>query len=213
MTGPWRAADLVLRGRAATSPWRLAVACGLIYGGLMGTFGGVEGDRLLQVVYSSVKVPLLLLATVLLSLPSFFVLNTLFGLREDFRESLRAIAASQAGLAIVLVSCAPLTLFWYASSSDYQAAILCNAVMFGVASVSAQWHLRRSYRRLIARNRRHRLILRGWLAIYAFVGVQLGWTLRPFIGDPSRPVQFFRGGEFENAYVIVSRMILDVFFR
>lgn len=213
MTGPFRAADRVLRGRAAASPWGLALACGLIYGGVMGTFGGIEGDRILQVCFSALKVPLLLLATVLLSLPSFFVLNTLLGLRDDFGESLRAVAAAQAGLAIVLVSCAPLTLFWYASSSDYRAAILFNAAMFGVASVSAQWLLRRSYRRLIARNRRHRLMLRGWLAIYAFVGIQLGWTLRPFLGDPTRPVQFFRGGEFENAYVIVSRMILDVLLR
>lgn len=210
MSSPMRVADGVLRGRATSPPWTLAVVCSLIYGAMMGTFGGLDGERALQVVYSAVKVPLLLLATVLLSLPSFFVLNTLFGLRDDFGDSLRAIAASQAGLAIVLLSCAPLTLFWYASSADYPSAILCNAAMFGVSSVSAQWLLRRSYRPLIARNRRHRLILRGWLLIYAFVGIQLGWTLRPFIGDPSRPVRFFRGGEFENAYVIVARMILEV---
>lgn len=49
--------------------------------------------------------------------------------------ALLAIVSSQAVLMIVLVSLAPLTVFWYASSADYRAAILFNAVMFGVASV------------------------------------------------------------------------------
>ena len=37
----------------------------------------------------------------------------------------------------------------------------------------------------------------------------MGWTLRPFVGAPDQPVRFFRGGEFENAYVIVARMIWE----
>jgi hypothetical protein len=37
----------------------------------------------------------------------------------------------------------------------------------------------------------------------------MGWTLRPFVGAPYLPVRFFRGGEFENAYVIVARMLWE----
>jgi hypothetical protein len=148
-----------------------------------------------------------------LSLPSYFVLNSLLGVRSDFGKALRAVVASQAALAIILVSLAPLTIFWYASSSDYRAAILFNALMFAVASLGAQAVLRRSYRPLVAGNARHRWLLRTWVVIYAFVGIQLGWTLRPFVGDPDQPVRFFRGGEWENAYVVVARMIWDVIAR
>ena len=28
-------------------------------------------------------------------------------------------------------------------------------------------------------------MLRTWLVIYVFVGIQMGWVLRPFIGDPA----------------------------
>ena len=63
----------------------------------------------MQALYSALKVPLLLLATVGLSLPSFFILNTLLGLRDDFGTRARAIAASQAGLTVILVALAPLT--------------------------------------------------------------------------------------------------------
>ena len=31
-----------------------------------------------------------------------------------------------------------------------------------------------------------------WLMLYGFVGTQLGWTLRPFFGDPDRPFVLFR---------------------
>jgi hypothetical protein len=201
-----RRADDVLRGRSATYPWWLLVFCGLFYGGVMGAFDGRGG----QVVYSAIKVPLLLLATLALSLPSYFVANTLMGLRADFAEALRAIVASQAALTIVLAALAPFTVLWYASSAHYHAAILFNAAMFAVASLSAQVVLSRAYRPLIAANSRHRWLLRTWIVVYAFVGIQMGWTLRPFIGSPEAPVRFFRGGEWENAYVIVARMVWEV---
>ena len=60
------------------------VAFGMFYGAVMGTYGGFIGVRMWQVLYSAVKVPFLLFATFLLSLPSFFVINTLLGLRADF---------------------------------------------------------------------------------------------------------------------------------
>ena len=75
--------------------------------------------------------------------------------------------------------------------------------MFTVASVSAQWVLRRRYAPLITRNKRHRLMLRAWLGVYAFVGIQMAWVLRPFIGQPGRPVTFFREDTWGNAYVIL----------
>ncbi|MHC4170530.1 MAG: hypothetical protein ACYSWQ_26615 [Planctomycetota bacterium] len=211
-------ADNVLRAR----PWvvqeghvarrlaqlgTLVILFGLTYGAVMGSFGGVFGERFWQVVFSAVKVPLLLAGTFALSLPSFFIVNTLFGLRSDFLYSMRALVATQAGLTIVLASFAPFTILWYASSSDYRGAILFNALMFGSASVTAQWLLRRFYEPLIRRDRRHRMLLRVWLAIYAFVGIQMGWVLRPFIGSPDLTPQFLRQDAWGNAYVRLANII------
>jgi hypothetical protein len=208
-------ADDLLRGAHSTTAEQgglreltaLLVGCGLAYGAVMGSFGGIEGERALQLVYSAVKVPLLLLAAFGLSLPSYFVLNTLFGLRADFGVALRALLASQASLTIILVSLAPLTLFWYASSSDYPQAILFNALMFAAASAGGQVVLWRGYQPLMARHARHRWMLRVWLVLYAFVGIQLGWVLRPFIGALDQPVRFFREDSWGNAYVILAKMI------
>ncbi len=35
----------------------------------------------------------------------------------------------------------------------------------------------------------------------------MGWNIRPFVGTPGEPVRFFRNGSWENAYVVVARMI------
>jgi hypothetical protein len=218
MTAMMRHADEILRGRRTrpeAPPTRpllrllaLLVVFGLFYGAVMGSFGGVTGGRGLQVLYSGVKVPLLLVVTFGLSLPSYFVLNTLLGVRDDFGDVLRGLVTTQAALTIVLASLAPLTAFWYASSDNYRQALAFNAVMFAVASFAAQLLLRRWYRPLVARNSRHRVLLRSWLVIYAFVGIQMGWVLRPFVGHPDAPTRFFRyGSAWGNAYEHVAETL------
>jgi hypothetical protein len=206
-TAERRAQPLPISGATLTAA---IVAFGMFYGGVMGTYGGFGGPRMWQVVHSAVKVPFLLFTTFLLSLPSFFVVNTLLGLRADFGKVVRALLSTQAGLTIILSALAPYTAFWYVCGSRYEPAILFNGLMFAVASVSAQWMLRRSYLPLVESNPKHRWMLRAWLVIYVFVGIQMGWVLRPFIGDPTKPVQFFRDGSWSNAYEVVIQMIWDV---
>jgi hypothetical protein len=185
------------------------VAWALVYGAIMGAYRGLNGydQWVRQIVYSAVKVPLLLTASFAISLPSFFVLSTLFGLRRDFAESVRAIIAAQAGLAVVLAALAPLTLLWYASSADYHWALLFNGAMFAAASLAAQQLLRGYYRSLIARNLRHRRMLVCWGFAYMLVAIQLAWLMRPFIGSPNKDVQFLRPEAWDNAYVMVARLI------
>lgn len=190
--------------------WLLIVATimlvfGALYGAVMGSYSGA---RFHQMLYSALKVPLLLAATFALSLPSFFVLNSLFGLRDDFAASVRALATTQAGLTVVLVSFAPFTALWYVSFGGYDSAKMFNLLMFGIASIAAQGLLRRFYRPLIQSNPHHRIMMWIWLVIYAFVGIQMAWVLRPFIGDPDVPTTFFRTEAWGNAYVEVARTLL-----
>ena len=186
---------------------------GAVYGTVMGMFGGLTQERWVQVVYSGLKVPLLVAATTLLTLPSFFVLNSLAGLRADFAAVLRAVLGTQGAVAVVLACLAPYTAVWYLSTTAYHEAIVFNGVMFAVASAAAQWVLRRRYAPLIAKNPRHRILLRTWLVVYCFVGIQMGWILRPFIGQPGVRPTFFREETWGNAYVIVADMVWKQFTR
>ncbi len=46
--------------------------------------------------------------------------------------------ASQAGLAIIRLSLAPLTLIWYGSTTDCRSAYLFNTVMLATANVGVE---------------------------------------------------------------------------
>jgi hypothetical protein len=206
---PWTTQTHVAPGTLLLLAAHLA-GFAFLYGAAMGTFRLLAGQEewLKQMLYSALKVPILLSGSFVIGLPSFFVLSTLLGLRRDFAESLRALVAAQAGLAIVLAALAPLTLLWYASSTDHNNALLFNGVMFAVASLAAQYLLRGYYRPLIARNPRHRKLLIAWGCIYVAVAIQLAWLLRPFVGAPSAPVEFLRPEAWDNAYVVVARLVL-----
>ncbi len=178
-----------------------------LYGACMGTYGGVWGERGWQLLFSACKLPLLFTLTFFLSLPSYFILNTLAGLREDFSQVMASLLYTQVGLNIILFSFAPLTVVWYLSVNSYSAAVLFNCFAFAVASLSAQILLKKFYQDLIFKDRKHLILLRVWIFLYAFVGIQLGWVLRPFIGTPNTSPQFFREEAWNNAYIIVLELI------
>ena len=215
-------ADNVLRSATrqqniSALDWRRTIAiiafCGVFYGALMGTWGGVSGDRPLQIVYSALKVPLLLGVTFCISAPSFWMMSTLLGLGDDFEYSLRALCATQAGISLILASLAPFTLLFYASSTNYESAILFNVSMFAIATFCGQKLLRAHYSALIERDSRHRKVLIGWLVVFALVAVQMAWLLRPFVGDPNAPVTFFRADALTNAYENLGRILVRAFYN
>jgi hypothetical protein len=224
MTALLRHADDLLRGTGRSDAdalslrrwWILPaiiVVFAPVYGAVSGSFALNSPERLLQVLYSAIKIPLLLGVTSLLCLPPFLVLSTVLGLRDEFRRSLGAILAGQAAMSIALASLAPVTRFFYISSANYRGAILFNGLMFAVATLAAQFVIRRCYRPLIAANPRHRVTLVAWAVLYVFVGVQMGWSLRPFIGFPGAFPTFFRAEPFTNAYVEVAHLLAGLFRR
>lgn len=209
----WLDTNRVLRPQAAAVSARRTAASvavfGAAYGAAMGSFRWTAGGSHwpLQIAYAAVKTPLLMLGALAVTLPALFVLNSLLGLRADLRESLRALVTTQAAVAVSLAALAPLTLLCYASTDDYNTALVANGAAFAVATLAGQVVLRSRYRPLVRRNPRHRVLLRAWVVAYALVAIQLAWLLRPFLGAPTQPITFFRSGAWDNAYVTVARIV------
>jgi hypothetical protein len=188
-------------------PWlelaAIAVAGACTYGLVMGAYG----LRGMQAFYSGIKVPLLLAVSSIVCLPSFYVINTLLGLRSDFQAACRGLLASQATLAVCLSSLAPVTVVAYLSSTDYLFAVLFNGIPFLLATLASQAALARHYAPLIQRNPRHRLGKLSWFGLYVFVAIQLAWVLRPFVGSGELETTFFRPDAWNNAYVRVATIL------
>ena len=188
-------------------PWAglalLLALGGFAYGACMGSFG----LRALQAFYSGTKVPLLLVFSTLICLPNFFVVNTLLGLRDDFAAACRGIIAAQATVGVALASLSPVILFIHASTDNYRVVVLMNGVVFAIATLAGQVTLNKHYRVLVASNPRHDVGRIAWVTLYVFVAIQAAWVLRPFIGAPDLPSQFFRADPWSNAYVTIAEDI------
>ncbi len=200
-------------GRGAV-PWArlgaLVVCGGALYGTVMGSLGGdLRGS-----VYSMLKVPVLLSGTTLLCLPFFFVFNATLGLRDDFTAALRGVLSAQGTLALCLAGLAPPLIVAYASAIAYPTALLLNGVAFATATLAGHLTLARHYRPLIAVDGRHRLGLAGWLVLYVFVAIKLGWILRPFVGDPALETVFMRSSALdENPYLVLFWTVVGFVLR
>jgi len=112
----------------------LVITFSAFYGAIMGSSAGLTAGHWLQIVYSAVKVPLLLSVSFALTVPSYFILTSLAGLRADFTVALSSITTAQLGVSITLSSLSPFTALWYASTTDYYSHILFNAFIFAIAT-------------------------------------------------------------------------------
>ncbi len=177
----------------------------MLFGAALGSFS----LRPLQMLYSAVKVPLLLAIVTGASLPSLFALHAALGLRGGFAATLRGVSAAQATVALTLAACTPLCLFVYVSSTSYPLAVVVNGAFFALATLAGQVTLRRheGTRRW---NPRQSLLRTVWGLLYAFVGIQAAWVLRPFVGYPGMPPTFLRAELWTNAYVVVARTLLEL---
>ncbi len=59
--------------------------------------------------------------------------------------------------------------------------------------------------------RRHvRTIFRVWIVVFGLVGAQMGWVLRPFVGNPNLPFTWLRGRE-SNFFQAVLQTLQNLF--
>jgi hypothetical protein len=93
-------------------------------------------------------------------------------------------------------------LFFLLTTSQYQFFKLLNVGVFTIAGLVGVIFLGQGMRIVSAGGEEgalaRRNVVRLWILIYAFVGSQMAWTLRPFIGAPGLQFELFRqlGGNF-----------------
>jgi len=172
----------------------------LVYSALfLAVFGAVIGSEhsVWQALASSVKLPLLFLITLLICLPTLYFFNTIFEASLTLGQNFALLLTAVTMTAIVLLAFAPVTLFFLITTSQYQFYKLLNVAIFAMAGWIGVRQLTLGMRLLTANDRRGARVrgrlLRLWTLLYAFVGSQLAWTLRPFFGAPGLPFELFRG--------------------
>jgi hypothetical protein len=227
-----RQVSMLLRGeREAMNAWiaewswhRALFHVGTILVGA-GLFGAAVGwwRGPLQAVYTAAKLPLIILLTVLGNGLLNGMLAPLLGLNLRFRQALLAILLSFTTAAVILGSFSPVMgfLVWNAPplataaatrSTTYSFIQLTQAAIIAVAGVAANLRLVQLLRQFSGSVSAARRVLFAWLAGNLFLGSQLAWILRPFIGSPDLPLEFLRPNAFEgNFYETIFRALKQLF--
>ena len=163
---------------------------------------------LLQALAGMIKLPILYLLTLAICLPTYFIFDSFLGSRSNIKQTIAMALTGITTTAILLIGFAPVTLFFLVTMNNYVAFKLLNVLFFTISGFAGA---RLLYRLLLAKlmnddtvmyNRRKRL-LNFWMLLYAFVGTQMAWTLRPFFGVREGEFIFFqevRGNFYENLF-------------
>jgi len=200
-------------GRWSTRRFALHVAVIIAGAGLYGAAMGWWRDPQ-QALFTAIKFPLILLLTAIGNALLNAMLAPLLGLNISFRQYFSAVLMSFTIAAAVLGAFSPLTAFmiWNAppmsaaaSEPTYNFIKLAQVAVIAFAGVTGNARLFQLLARLGGSRTVARRVLFAWLAGNLFFGSQLAWILRPFIGSPGLPVEFFRatalrGNFYENVF-------------
>jgi hypothetical protein len=188
-----------------------------LYGAAMGWWRDPQ-----QALYVAIKFPLIILLTTLGNALLNAMLAPLLGLNIPFRQSFSAILMSFTIAAAILGAFSPLMAFmvWNApsmspeavSGSTYSFIKLTHVAVIAFAGITGNVRLFQLLAQLGGSRTVARRVLFAWLAVNLFLGSQLSWILRPFIGSPSLPVEFFRTAALHgNFYENVFHSLLQIF--
>jgi hypothetical protein len=219
-----------LRGDAEEIASRLRTPSIRLFAGYCGVIllgSAVYGSTLgiwrapLQSLYTAIKFPLLIFFTCAGNAAVNGMLAQLLGSGLTFKQTSLAILMSFAIAAIILAGFSPITFFiWYnapplGSTNEilgHSTMLLSHVAVIAFAGVMANQRLFGLLGKISGQKAIARTVLFSWLAGNLFLGAQLAWNLRPFIGSPALSVQFLRDDPLRgNFYEAVWRALQHLF--
>jgi hypothetical protein len=124
--------------------------------------------------------------------------------RLSFTQTLGLIMLALTLNAILLASCAPIVLFFVFSGASYNFIKLLHVAIFAFSSCWGMLALWQGLQAMCEHSdlypKRAVRIMQVWILVFGFVGTQMAWSLRPFVGQPNLPFQWLRADQAGNFY-------------
>ncbi len=164
----------------------IAVAMALV-GAALGSYrGGI------QIGYAAIKLPLVLLGTAALSAPVLSTIGYALGRGLRLTSDLALVITSLAFGALLLSACTPLLLLARAMDLPYHRMVLTTILLFSIAGIASLRMVIQGLSLEPTAPGRGSAIA-GLCVVFALVGGQLSWALRPYLLRPRAPdVVFIR---------------------
>lgn len=169
------------------------------YGLIMGSYNSA-----IQAISSGLKLCILIFLTLLVCFPSFYIVQLVLGSKVKMKQLAVMILSGFLMTTTIMLAFAPIVLFFQMSGDNYHflqllhVGVLVFSGFFGMRAVLEA--LKNSFAESGVYPKIGLNIFRIWVIIFAFVGVQLSWNLRPFVGSKDMTFQIVRTNTQGNFY-------------
>jgi hypothetical protein len=207
--------DEVVAGVELGRKLRFALGTVLVLGGL---YGGVAGaySGPLQAIAAAVKLPFLFLATFAVCFPAFYVVQVLVGSRLRLLQVVVLLTSALALTFVVLAAFVPVPAFFLITGANYYFQHLLHIAVVAGAGIFGMYALHDGLTTICERRgvypRKAITIIRLWVVLFAFVGIQMAWNLRPFLGDRNQPFRLighYQGNFYEAVIYAMKQLVTD----
>jgi len=182
----------------------------ILYGLAAGFYAGV-----FQAISAAIKLPVLFLVTFFICFPAFYIVQVLVGSRLQLMQVIVLVLSALTLTSILLAAFVPIVIFFLLTGSNYYFLQLLHVVIVIVSGIFGMYALHEALS-LVCENygvypKKAMTIMRAWAVLFAFVGIQMAWNLRPFLGDRGEPFKIFRQyeGNYYTAIVYSVRQLID----
>lgn len=186
----------------------LICICSFIYGIVMGSYNSFQ-----QAISSGIKVPLLFSLAILVCFPAFYVIQHVLGSRLGFRQMLKIILSGFVMISIIMVSFSTIVIFFLITGNNYSFLKLLHVGIFALSAIFGMKTILDALQFACEKKNVYPKIgvtvFKFWILILAFVGMQLSWSLRPFIASRELPFEIFRARQ-GNFYLAIAESAIDI---
>lgn len=183
---------------------------GFIYGLVMGSY-----HSFIQAFVAGVKVMILFITTLIICFPSFYIVQLVLGSKLTFRQMSKIVLSGFVLSSTITLSFVPVIIFFLITGNNYHflqllhVAIFMFAGIFGIKLIIDALKYACDNKGIYPQI--GVTVFRVWIIILAFVGIQLAWNLRPFLGDKDDSFKLFRKyeGNFYTAIVYSFQQIMN----
>jgi len=176
------------------------------YGLIMGSY-----NSWMQALSSSAKLCCLLFLTLVICFPSFYIVQLVLGSKVKIKQLAIILLSGFLMTTTIMLAFAPIVLLFQLSGDNYNflkllhVGVFVFSGFFGMRAVLDA--LRTSFAETGVYPKIGLNIFRLWVVIFAFVGIQLAWNLRPFVGYKDMPFELFRADTQGNFYSSIVKTI------
>ena len=183
----------------------VVIVCGL-YGAVLAGWRSP-----LLSMYVAVKLPMLFMGTI--SVVSLFnwMTATLLGSGLSMKTTIIMAFASMTISCWILLSLIPVAILFLVTcvpqsgtSAELQYAhntiLMTHIAILGIAGIAGNIALLKGLRNVIQIQCSVNVLFFLWISAFSFVGCQMSWILRPFVGSPFYPVAFMRSDALQRNF-------------